>query len=72
MQYEDLIQDNVRQDQLVTQHIGDTRKPSLSLKHLNKLRKLRELKELEKQNDDKILALIYAQPPGGEQSSSPF
>lgn len=39
--------DKIREDDIVNQHIDDTRKPKLTLKHLNKLRKMREIKYLE-------------------------
>lgn len=42
-----------------TLHMGDTRKPKLSLKHLNKLRKMRELRRFEKMQQGDFHELMY-------------
>lgn len=39
--------------------VHDTRKPKLTLKHLNKLRKIKELRSLEKYYQDEQLELIF-------------
>lgn len=41
---------------------SDTRRPRLTLKHLNKLRKIREMKKVEEQKRNKILGVIYQRP----------
>jgi len=41
----------------------DTRRPRLTLKHLNKLRKIREMKKADEEKRGKILSVIYQRPP---------
>jgi hypothetical protein len=41
---------------------SDTRRPRLTLKHLNKLRKIREMKKNEEEKRNKILGVIYQRP----------
>lgn len=43
--------------------LTDTRRPRLTLKHLNKLRKIREMKKSEDEKRGKILSIIYQRPP---------
>lgn len=69
MNFKDLT-NNVRQDGIEQKAIGDTRKPKLTLKHLNKLRKMRELRNLEQINQGRQLELIYGQP--SEESGPGF
>lgn len=48
----------------IDQHkMSDTRRPRLTLKHLNKLRKIREMKKFEDEQRGKILSVIYQRPP---------
>ena len=49
-------------DSVELAHVGDSRKPKLTFKHLHKLRKIRELKNLEKINMSKQLEMIYGRP----------
>lgn len=51
--------DKVDGDQIDTLELGDTRKPALTLKHLNKLRKMRELRRFEKLQQDEFHAIMY-------------
>ena len=52
-----------------TLHLGDSRKPKLSLKHLNKLRKMRELRRFEKLQQGDFNELMYGIP---EEEQSPL
>jgi len=47
-------------------HMGDSRKPRLTLKHLNKLRKMRELRRFEKLQQSDFNELMYGIPAGEE------
>ena len=40
----------------------DTRRPRLTLRHINKLRKVRELKKLEDGERKKFIPVMYANP----------
>jgi hypothetical protein len=40
----------------------DTRRPRLTLEHLNKLRKMREINAVEKAEMEKFYKVIYAKP----------
>lgn len=42
--------------------IDDTRRPRLTLEHLNKLRKMREINGVEKAESEKFYKVIYAKP----------
>lgn len=57
--YYDPAEDNVTQRKL-----NDTRKPKLTLKHLNKLKKMRALRMLEKLKREDLLDIMYGDPPG--------
>ncbi len=49
------------------QEMGDTRRPRLTLRHLNKLRKIQELKKLETEAHADFVRTMYAEPDeGGE------
>lgn len=55
-------------DRLNTRHVSDTRKPKLTLRHLNRLRQLRALQRLETMKRADLLGVMYApaEPePGG-------
>lgn len=45
--------------------LKDTRKPKLTLKHLNKLRKYKEFKKQELYNKLKTIAIVYKTPEEG-------
>lgn len=64
MEYKDLEQDKLGQA-----HIKDTRKPRLTLFHLNKLKKMRAAQDLENHMRTDTLEIIYGTPeepaPGG-------
>lgn len=42
---------------------SDTRRPRLTLRHLNKLRKVRELKKMEDGEQKKFIPTMYSAPP---------
>lgn len=52
-------------DELNTRNPGETRKPVLTLLHLNRLKKMRALKKLEKIKRQKLLGILYAAPEEG-------
>ena len=43
-------------------NIDDTRRPRLTLEHLNKLRKMREINAVEQAERQKFFKTIYAKP----------
>lgn len=47
--FKDIVLENYfpEEDKSVTRSLDDTRRPRLTLRHLNKLRKIKELKKLE-------------------------
>jgi hypothetical protein len=53
----DEFENNIDQRQL-----HDTRRPRLTLQHLNRLRKIRESKKSEIEKRNKTLAIIYQRP----------
>jgi hypothetical protein len=61
---------NIGQDKLNQAHFSDTRKPSITLKNLNKLKKMRAARDLENHMRMDTLEIIYGTPaeeqgPGG-------
>ena len=46
----------------ITYKLNDTRRPKLTLRHLNKLRKYREFKQSEMAQRDAIVAIVYQTP----------
>ena len=46
---------------------SDTRRPRLTLRHLNKLRKIRDLRRIEQQQHDKLVAWMYKVPAKDEK-----
>lgn len=57
-EYYDMSDDN---HQITTK--GDTRRPRLTLLHLNRLKKIRELRKLESGKRAASIPKIYHQPP---------
>jgi hypothetical protein len=69
---QDEIQKNPYQttdDQEAMLHLHDTRKPKLTLRHLNKLRKMKELRHFEKLQQHDFLEIMYGLP---EEEGSPL
>ena len=64
MKQEELEQNpyTIGDDQEYILHLGDTRKPTLTLRHINKLRKMRELRRFEKLQQSEFHALMYGTP----------
>jgi hypothetical protein len=54
------------EDNVTKRKLNDTRKPVLTLKHLNKLKKMRALRMLEKLKREDLLAVMYGQPEGDD------
>lgn len=42
--------------------LDDTRKPKVTLRHLNKLRKYREFRLVQDETRDAVVAVVYQQP----------
>lgn len=54
-------------DKMNQTKLSDTRRPRLTLRHLNKLRKIQELKRLENDAHDEFVKQMYGTPvEGGE------
>lgn len=49
-------------DEANVRHMNDTRKPILTLKHLNRLNKIRTLRRLEDLKRTDLLGIMYAGP----------
>jgi hypothetical protein len=49
-------------DQVGVRNPGQTRKPILSLKHLNRLKKIRALRKLENLKREDLLGIMYGAP----------
>ena len=47
--------------------MSDTRRPRLTLRHLDKLRKIQELKTLEMEAHGDFVRTMYGTPPEGEE-----
>lgn len=47
------------EDKINQRHLGDTRKPKLTLRHLNRLKKMRALKQLEALKREDVLTIMY-------------
>lgn len=50
------------QDEFTAQHVHDTRKPAITLLHLNKLKKMRAARNLENLVRRDVLELLYGVP----------
>lgn len=50
------------EDKVNKRELNDTRKPILTLKHLNRLKKMRALRMLEKLKREDLLAIMYGAP----------
>lgn len=48
---------------------ADTRKPKLTLRHINKLRKMREAKKLDMVEREKFWAVMYGNPPAAAEEA---
>ena len=49
------------------QQMSDTRRPRLTLRHLNKLRKIQELKKMEMMAHKDFVKQMYGAPPEGAE-----
>jgi len=49
------------EDKLTRRRRNDTRKPVLTLRHLNRLKKLRAMKKLEQLQNQDLLGIMYGQ-----------
>lgn len=43
--------------------LSDTRKPKVTLRHLNKLRKYREFRKIQDEERNQVVSVVYAAPP---------
>lgn len=53
---------NPASDRLTARHLGDTRRPVVTLRKINKLKKMRALRQMEKLKHQDLLDVMYAQP----------
>lgn len=51
-------------DEINRRELGDTRKPKLTLRSLNRLKKMRALKQLEALKREDLLVIMYGESPG--------
>jgi hypothetical protein len=63
MRFNELAQ-NSQQDDYGTWELDDTRRPKLTLRHLNKMRKKREMSKMEHMDMVNSFKDIYARPSG--------
>ena len=59
-------------DQITKFHFKNTRRPTLTLRHLNQLKKMRAAKDLENLMRADTLDIMYANPSGEEGGGSGF
>ncbi len=57
------------EDEFMKAHPGDSRKPKLTLKQLNKLKKIRATNDLETAKKESLLGVMYGAP---EEDDSDF
>jgi hypothetical protein len=50
------------QDEVGVRNLGQTRRPTLSLRSLNRLKKIRALRKLENLKREDLLGIMYAAP----------
>ncbi len=55
-------QQDPSQDEYTAQNLQDTRKPEITLQHLNKLKKMRAARDLENLVRRDVLELLYGAP----------
>jgi hypothetical protein len=55
------------QDELRQAHIEDTRKPSLTLRMVNRLKKMRASKRVEHETKQEFLGIMYGKPPADDE-----
>ena len=69
MMFKDVLNEyySPEDDKLNQTKKDDTRRPRLTLRHLNKLRKVRELKKLEMAAHKNFVKVMYGAPPEGEE-----
>lgn len=54
-------------DRLSRAELDDTRKPRLTLRHINKLRKMREAKKLDLKDERQLYQTMYGIPPAAPE-----
>ena len=59
-------------DRSANRELMDTRRPRLTLRHLNKLRKIKELKKLEMSAHKQFVQDMYGPQEGGEEDMPGF
>lgn len=55
------------QDELRKAHLDDTRKPSLTLRMINRLKKMRASKRVEQAKKQEFLGVMYGKPKGEDE-----
>ena len=64
MKFQEVLKEyyDASDDEYSKVNIDDTRRPRLTLEHLNKLRKMREINAVEQAERQKFFKTIYAKP----------
>lgn len=61
------------EDKIERRTMDDSRKPKLTLRHLNRLKKIRATRKLDLLKKESLLGLMYGKPAGEEEGGgSPF
>lgn len=55
------------EDEVRQAHLDDTRKPSLTLRMINRLKKMRASKRIEHVKKQEFLGIMYGKPAGEEE-----
>jgi hypothetical protein len=59
---------DMEDDKFMQAQLSDTRRPRLTLRHLNKLRKLRDLRKVQDQDRSDFVKKMYGAVSGGEDA----
>lgn len=74
MKIKNIINENydMEDDQYMIQQMSDSRRPRLTLRHLNKLRTIKDMRRIEKQARAEFVKIMYAAPAGGDEGGGMF
>ena len=66
MKTREIINENydMEDDEYMKAKMSDSRRPRLTIRHLNKLRKLKDIRRVENQERSEFVAKMYAAPAG--------
>ena len=68
MKNKEIINENydMEDDEYMKAQLSDTRRPRLTLRHLNKLRKLKDARVIQDQERSEFVKKMYGAPPAGD------